>query len=361
MAIGQYVQKFRYYDIQLGIGGLQPHFAGDIFKHSYGDCKDKATVLTAMLEAVGIHAVGVIVDTERGVISPTDPSEAGNHEIAAIEIPSGYNSPKMHSVVTTKAGKRYLIFDPTWTYIPFGDIEYNLQGGYALIADGADSDLAQIPVLNPEESREEHTGSFTVMADNSLSGKVASHLFGDESSDWRDMLVNANADKKKEAIQGWLGEFIPNFKMISYDSTNTESLNQDMDVHIDFTAPGYARQMGPLLLVRPCVIGAIRYKVDMKPRKYPLDMEDAHVVTDDYTITLPDGYKVDDLPDPVKVDAGFATYESKTEVQGNKLHFTRKFVERAVELPADKNDALRKLIETINNDERSEVVLKKAS
>jgi hypothetical protein len=149
--------------------------------------------------------------------------------------------------------------------------------------------------------------------------------------------------------------------MISYDSTNTESLNQDMDVHIDFTAPGYARQMGPLLLVRPCVIGAIRYKVDMKPRKYPLDMEDAHVVTDDYTITLPDGYKVDDLPDPVKVDAGFATYESKSEVQGNKLHFTRKFVERAVDLPADKNDALRKLIETINNDERSEVVLKKAS
>ena len=56
-AIAEFVQKhIRYFVIEMGIGGYQPHFAGDIFRNRYGDCKDKATLLSAMLSTVGIHA-----------------------------------------------------------------------------------------------------------------------------------------------------------------------------------------------------------------------------------------------------------------------------------------------------------------
>ena len=41
--LASYVQQqIRYVAIEIGIGGLQPHPAADVFKHQYGDCKDKA-------------------------------------------------------------------------------------------------------------------------------------------------------------------------------------------------------------------------------------------------------------------------------------------------------------------------------
>ena len=63
--------------------------AEEVFRGRYGDCKDKATLLSAMLSSVGIHSALLMVDTERGVIDPDAPSIWGNHMIAAIEIPQG--------------------------------------------------------------------------------------------------------------------------------------------------------------------------------------------------------------------------------------------------------------------------------
>ena len=82
--------------------------------------------------------------------------------------------------------------------------------------------------------------------------------------------------------------------------------------------------------------------------------------TDEYDIALPDGYVVDELPDPVKLDVGFATYESSTELRGKSLHYSRTYTVRNVTLPAERYPALQKLAGAIDADEASNVVLKKA-
>ena len=64
--------------------------------------------------------------------------------ITAIEIPKGYESPKLRSVVTAKTGRRYLIFDPTWDKTPFGQLESNLQGSYGVLMEGKESQVIEL-------------------------------------------------------------------------------------------------------------------------------------------------------------------------------------------------------------------------
>jgi hypothetical protein len=70
---------------------------------------------------------------------------------------------------------------------------------------------------------------------------------------------------------------------------------------------------------------------------------------------------VDDIPAPVKVDMGFASYESKIEILGNKLRYSREFVRREVLLKPDQIETLRKMQGIIGVDENSAVVLKHVS
>ncbi|MGH9598537.1 MAG: transglutaminase domain-containing protein [Terracidiphilus sp.] len=87
--ITEYIQKnVRYFVVERGIGGWQSHFAAEIFRNQYGDCKDKTALLISMLQAVGIQADYLAVDDRRGVIDPDAPSLYGDHMIAAIEIPA---------------------------------------------------------------------------------------------------------------------------------------------------------------------------------------------------------------------------------------------------------------------------------
>ena len=83
--------------------------------------------------------------------------------------------------------------------------------------------------------------------------------------------------------------------------------------------------------------------------------------TDSFDIQLPDGYTVDELPDPVKADVGFASYESSTVLEGHTLHYTRTFTLRQVSLPPDKYADLQRFVGLIAADEDSRVVLKRAN
>jgi hypothetical protein len=80
---------------------------------------------------------------------------------------------------------------------------------------------------------------------------------------------------------------------------------------------------------------------------------------DDYSIELPPGYAVDEIPDPVKLDLGFASYERSSVVKNNVLHYTRTYTVREVTLPADKYPEVQKLAGVIAADEQSSAVLKK--
>jgi hypothetical protein len=61
-AVYAYVStQIRYIGIDFGIGRYQPHTAVEVLQNQYGDCKDKHTLLAAMLENLGLHPAAVLI------------------------------------------------------------------------------------------------------------------------------------------------------------------------------------------------------------------------------------------------------------------------------------------------------------
>jgi hypothetical protein len=359
-AVGEFVQKqVRYVAIEVGIGGYQPHAAGDIFRNRYGDCKDKATLVSSMLSTIGIHAAPVVVDSERGVVNPDAPSIVSDHVIAAIEIPTGYNSPRLRSVVTASSGRRYLIFDPTSEKTAFGQLEHELQGGYGVLVEGADSQLIQLPVLDPALNTIHRTAAFQLDSDGVLKGTVTEKRFGDVSEELREIYTMGDSKQQRDDLDHALGRDFIAFSATNVKVANVDSLNQDFTLTYSLSAEGYARSMGSLLMVRPRVLGRFDIYTDRKPRTVPINLDETLQATDEYAIEIPAGYTVDEIPDPVKLDLGFAAYQSAVQVKGNTLHYSRTFTVREVTLPADRYADVQKLAAVIGADEESRAVLKK--
>jgi hypothetical protein len=140
---------------------------------------------------------------------------------------------------------------------------------------------------------------------------------------------------------------------------NINQLAQDLISHYKISVDNYAQTTGPLLLIRPRVIGSFFAHIDYKDRKYDVDLDSPLHATDSYEIQLPEGYVVDDMPNPVKVDVGFATYQSRCEATGSTVKYWREYILKDPVVPQAKLGDLHRLEDAIGGDEYSTIVLKK--
>jgi transglutaminase-like putative cysteine protease len=358
--ITEYIQNnVQYFVVERGIGGIQSHYAGDIFRNRYGDCKDKTTLLIAMLQAVGIQAFYVPVDDRRGVVDPDAPSMYGDHMITAIEIPADVKDARLEAVAAGKDGKRYLIFDPTNERTPAGNLPSYLQGGYGILSAGADSQLIALPLLGPDTNGTQRKGSFVLSADGALTGTVVTSHSGPEGADFRMFLKYTDDTERNNFWEKYVSRDLPGVTLNSFSFIQPPSLDKPMEFHYSVAVPQYAQTAGPLLLVRARVVGEDAVPFDDEPRTVPISLDATGRWRDSFDITLPPGYVVDEMPDPIDVETSFASYHSSVSAKGNVLHYQREYVVRQVELPATEAAAFRKLESAILFDEKGVVVLKK--
>lgn len=359
-SIANYMQRnIRYVGIEIGIGGLQPHSADDVFRNRYGDCKDKATLLRAMLESVGIHSTWVLVDTRRGFVDPAIPSIDGNHAIAAIEIPDGYTNPLLQSVVTAKSGKRYLIFDPTNEWIPIGQIPPYEQGGYGILSEGGQSQLIALPVMTPASDRIDHAIHAQLAADGSLEASVVEQRFGYAAERPRVTFTEGSQQQQRDYLEKRLRGDLNSVSIEKLAAAHTTELSHPLELDYSFHVANYARSAGDLLLVRPRIFGSDAWSLPRETRAWPIDLRSVQSRTDHIDLTLPPGYVVDELPEAVSLDTDFASYHSAVTADATTLHYTREYTVKQIQLDASRYDELRKFSERVAYDEATSAVLKK--
>ena len=362
--ITYYIQKnIRYFIVVRGIGGWQPHYAGDIFRNKYGDCKDKTTLLISMLQAAGVPAHSLSVDDRRGVIDPTAPSRFGDHMITAIELPEGDNDSRLAARVKAANGKTLLIFDPTDEVTPVGLIRGDLQGAWGYIANGPDSQVLQMPVLSPETAGLNRKGTFTLTPDGALTGDITEVFTGDDAASERWFIKDNDTKEVREKLENRLSTDLAGLAFKGFEFHQEGSLDKPVGLDLHVSTTSYAHVAGPLLLFRPRVVGSharvVDDVMDGKPRAYSIELGHPGHWRDSFDIALPAGYVVDETPDPVAVDLDFASYHSSVTAKGNTLHYEREYIVRQVDIPPAKASEFRHLESVIVSDEKGSAVLKK--
>src|SRR5262249_646075 len=173
-AIGGYSQSVNYISIQIGVGrggGYRPHAAVDVFNKNYGDCKDKANLMRAMLKSIGIESypVGIFSGDPTHVREEWPSPHQFNHAIIAVKVS---DETKVPAVIKHSSLGRLLIFDPTDEDTPVGDLPDHEQGSLALIAAGEHGELVRMPMTEPEANKLERTIEAELDSEGGLSVKM---------------------------------------------------------------------------------------------------------------------------------------------------------------------------------------------
>ncbi len=89
-ALYEYVSTHtRYVGIDFGIGRYKPHAAAEVLANQYGDCKDKDTLLEALLRAKGFSTASALIGAGIAPIPDVPSPAVFNHVITTVDLPSG--------------------------------------------------------------------------------------------------------------------------------------------------------------------------------------------------------------------------------------------------------------------------------
>lgn len=141
--------EVRYTGVEFGAARLTPQRPSEVIQRHYGDCKDKATLLVAMLRAVGIKANLALLSAGTGL--DVDPALPGisRFDHAIVYVPAA-------------ATDGPLWIDATAEYFAVGSLPYGDQGRNALIVSPETIGLTRTPEPRPEDSILVETRTFTL-------------------------------------------------------------------------------------------------------------------------------------------------------------------------------------------------------
>jgi transglutaminase-like putative cysteine protease len=358
-AIGRYVQGVNYVSIQTGLGrggGYRPHAATDVFAKSYGDCKDKANLMRAMLKAVGIQSylVSIYAGDPTYVRDEWASPQQFNHCIIAVKVSDQTQVP---TIVNHPSLGRLMMFDPTDDNTPVGGLPDHEQGSLALIIAGDGGALLKMPTTPPEANRLERMAEVILSPDGSIKASLRERAIGQSAVEERSIFRGLSRPDYMKKIERWIARGASGAS-ISKVEPSDNSAEGRFALDVDFTAERYGQVMQNRLLVFKPAIVSRRESLSLteSSRKYPVVLE-SHAYDETVKVKLPEGFVVDELPDSVKLEEAFGTYATNYVVKDGQLHFTRSLVLRSATIPAGEYVKVRDFFEKMRDAELTPVVL----
>jgi len=356
-AVSRWVQKnIRYVSIQLSlIGGYRPNPADIVIKKGYGDCKDKSALMQAMLAAIGIRSFKVLVFSGDPIrVRPEFPSPLQfNHAVIAVELKSGTpEAPK-----PPRPGD-LLFFDPTDAVTPLGDLPFYLQGSYGLVVNGGQGELVRLPNFSEEKNRSLRELNVQLQASGEVQAIVKEVFTGQLASALRRQVAASSAEGFERELGTRVARDIPGAILSDLKVNRDADTCEPLILQYTVKANNYANRMGKLLVLRPILLWVQNHSVFTdKQRQYPILFDIPSIREDITRITLPDGFKLDEVPANTNLKTDFGAFDLKYKVDGRQAVIERRLTITNQILPASEYAAIKKFFDLVQSTSQSSMVL----
>jgi len=314
-------RKIRYVSLSFGVGRLQPHAASEVLQNGFGDCKDKHTLLQALLRAQGIQSYPVLISSYRE-LDPDIPSPAQfNHEITAVEL-----------------GTDLTWLDTTAEVAPYGLIMYQLRNKQALLAaEGKLGSLHRTPANSPVKNQFSikldgkftQTGAFDSAVEISAQGdhdvSLRAVFRNLSQADWTNVL------KRFSGVWGLEGD-VSDIHLDSLEDTS-KPFHLVYHYHKDnyFSVPNSGVSFRVLPPMRVRHLPPVDPKKPMKPLNVgPAGEEEYHA-----RIQIPANYIIRLAP-RAAMNRDYGNYSVSYDLNKNVLEAERKVILNVNELPASR-------------------------
>ncbi|MSP91679.1 MAG: DUF3857 domain-containing protein [Myxococcales bacterium] len=239
-------QQVRYVGLEFGIHSLKPHAVREVIQRRFGDCKDKATLIVALLGEVGIDAQVVLVrSVDQGRL---------HDEVASLGV---FN----HAIAHVPALGWYL--DATAQHhgpleLPDADagataLHIPVPAATGVADDAAVREAATAPVRLPvpgaAHNLVDERLDGALQADGTLHLTVVQRLRGSPAAEARARFVAA--EKRLERVeQHWATRF-PGLKAERVSVRGLDPPQDDVEIEFTATVPGWAIMRPDGLAVAP--------------------------------------------------------------------------------------------------------------
>jgi tetratricopeptide (TPR) repeat protein len=327
--------QVRYIGVAFGIGRYQPHPASEILGNQYGDCKDKHTLLAAMLTAAGFHPSAVLIGADVR-LNPDVPS------------PGTFN----HLITTVPVDGQQIWLDTTSEVAPYRMLLADIRDKQALvIPETGPAKLERTPADPPFPSTSRFTATGTLNKEGTVDAQIDYTTRGDDEFVIRALL--------RQVPPGQWDQFTQRLSQnLGFGGTTSHAHASRPDLTTDPETLSYDYQREKLgdwdnYRIIPLFPAVFLPTIDDKnpPQKYPINLGEPRTETSVSTLKLPEGWSAE-LPDAIHEKTAFATFDKTYKLDHGTLTVERRVQILEKKIPADDWKSYKKWLDaTVSSDE----------
>lgn len=336
----------QYIAFEQGMRGLIPHSGTYTCEKRYGDCKDMANLIVNMLKMAGVKSYHTWIGTRdlpyRYTQVPTPLVD--NHMIATYISATG----------------EYYYLDATSDYTPFGYPSSMIQGKEALISKGPSTfEIREVPVM-PKEKNYMTDSMVVVLEENAITGTGVSTLMGYPKVFGGYELDRAEQDDVKKYVTKLLGKGSNKFFLDDYAVSNLNDRDKPTALRYKFRILDYFQQIDDEIYLN-LNLNKDYYNsfINLQMRKAPRESDYRYIKYETISLRIPDGYKVEYIPETARHDSPILGYEISYDVTGDDIVYSKKFFSDYLLLNPQQFAAWNESVKNISEAYKESIILKK--